>query len=199
MKESTDQEDSAYVLHLLELDKELRYAILNQALTLEHILGRNIANILCSDINKRNMFYSLIITDQSFTLSKKLKIFISILDLAYPNIYSGNKKLFKTLRKLIERRNLLSHSNLLITDEIKKMKKTGVIYYSQYEKNNRVHVEYSIDDFKKEHMTFSEALESLLIIEKEIKKQEGVDDEGIIGDLDRLTAVKIISVPKNDA
>jgi hypothetical protein len=177
-------ENSHFLSRTTQLDFFIRGSTLNIATIIEHSIGKIISYHFHMDVDKRNLFFSLIMNDRSMSFSRKIIILNDLLKICYPDIYSKNRQVRKDLQKIVDWRNLISHSNSLMTEEIKQERDFKKVHYSQYSKDQRKVISVSAEEYQERISFMNDTIHRLTKIEKEIMEINGIVDDDPTGKID---------------
>ena len=102
---------------LHKLSQSIRGAFLDQAIAVEMLCSDIIAQHFCPEVEKRYMFFSLVLSGGSLSFSSKTRIFRSIMKMCYPDLLEKFPELKVSLEKIRKFRNRIAHSMLDSSEE----------------------------------------------------------------------------------
>lgn len=110
-----NSEEGKQLQQLYQLAKEIRGPYLDQAITIELLVGDIISQHFCPEEDRRNLFFSLVISELNFFA--KIRILEKLLELRYPDLVKKHPTIISELEKVRSFRNRIAHSMLDTSDE----------------------------------------------------------------------------------
>jgi hypothetical protein len=96
---------------------QVRGTVLGECITMERLMDEYIAGYFCNSVEKKMELMDIIICTKRVTYESKAQILRAILDRQKPTMKSENKKIFNELMFIAERRNMLAHYLIDVSDQ----------------------------------------------------------------------------------
>lgn len=114
--EEHEKMQTAKLIH--EKARYYRGRFLNSVACIEHVIAHILTEYFCtSDPGKRKIFSEDIVTRAFFSLNRKKDILMRIVQADYPLYWEENKAVLSAFQEILEFRNQLAHSRVVVLDE----------------------------------------------------------------------------------
>lgn len=154
---------------IFELDKSIRGPFLIQAIAVDEIVSDIISQYFCPDVEKRHLFFSLIINGGDLAFSDKINIFDKMLQLVYPDLANQHDGIKDRLDKIRKFRNRLAHAMPDTSEEYLLKKYQDRIRLVYFEDGARKQQELFINDTNKRLGECTKVIEELTQIQRYVE------------------------------